>query len=201
MTFHTSSPFFNTGFARRTGHLVLVRAVQARVLWFEVWEACRRLLLTARQTGKRQPAVRGMLVSGLAVVVQAKMWDFLNERDNVLALVANCEIYLVMMTALLMKRGRGGRGGAEFLQLDEWVRQGEWGVGGSRGGCGNERFVRERFGRERVRGNEQSNGRWRRGEERAEDKRLGKASVRIRCRGIRIGRMETRVRRSGRARD
>ena len=54
-------------------------------------------------------------MSGMAVVVQAKTGAFLNERDNVQALVANCEIYLVMMVALLMKRSGDMPEGEEEL--------------------------------------------------------------------------------------
>jgi len=52
----------------------------------------------------------GLLVAVVCIMVQARCWPYKNERDNYSAALANFEVFLVMMTALLLQ----GEGREEF---------------------------------------------------------------------------------------
>jgi len=75
--------------------------------YFEILETARRLLLTGVlgliKPGSGTQLAAGMVITLAALVGSAYLKPFLYKRDNALYILTNVEIFLVLMTGLLMK--------------------------------------------------------------------------------------------------
>jgi hypothetical protein len=80
--------------------------------WFEVFETSRRLAMTgilgAIAPGSDSQLAAGMLMSVGGAIIYGIAWPFLETKDNFLAVLANVEIYCVLLTSMVMKHGGAG---------------------------------------------------------------------------------------------
>ena len=79
--------------------------------WFEIFETARRLamtgLLSAIAPGTDLQLGAGIVMSVLSVGVYAGLKPFCEGKDNALAVVTSGEIFLALLTALIMKHNKG----------------------------------------------------------------------------------------------
>ena len=75
--------------------------------YFEIFETCRRLALTgalgAIKPGTITQLAFGMLLSLCGIMVYCYASPYVNTRDNLLQIMSNLQIFLVMLTALVLK--------------------------------------------------------------------------------------------------
>ena len=75
--------------------------------YFEIFETCRRLALTgalgAIKPGTITQLAFGMLLSLCGIMVYCCSMPYNNKRDNLLQILSNLQIFLVMLTALVLK--------------------------------------------------------------------------------------------------
>jgi hypothetical protein len=82
--------------------------------WFEIFETARRLAMTG-VLGAISPGSDVQLASGIVMTFGGTMvycicMPFSELKDNILGILTNAQIFLVMLTAMVMKHNAGGEG-------------------------------------------------------------------------------------------
>jgi hypothetical protein len=92
----------------------LFESYKPRFWWFEIFETARRLAMTG-VLGAISPGSDVQLASGIVMTVMGTMvyctcLPFIDLKDNVLGVLTNLQIFLVMLTAMVMKHNPKGVG-------------------------------------------------------------------------------------------
>ena len=86
----------------------LFAAYRPKMWWFEIFDTARRLMLTGVlgtiNPGTGSQLIAGMLISGISCGVYAWFKPYISKRDNIMGIMANVQIYLVMIVALALKQ-------------------------------------------------------------------------------------------------
>jgi hypothetical protein len=85
----------------------LYAAYEPRVWWFEVFETCRRLLLTGGQVllnpGTPSQILLNLIICVISMRVYSKYRPFVDEKSDELADVAQVQLFFTMLAALCIK--------------------------------------------------------------------------------------------------
>ena len=82
--------------------------------WFEILETARRLAMTgvlgAISPGSDVQLASGIIMTFASTVTYAMCMPFIELKDNILGVLTNATIFVVMLTALILKHNEGGEG-------------------------------------------------------------------------------------------
>ena len=100
----------------------LYDSYETQYWWFEVFETARRLAMTgvlgAISPGSTLQLGAGILMTVIGLCVYCLCMPYIEIKDDILGVMTNFQIFLVMLTALVMKVGGGeGTGVGIFLMV------------------------------------------------------------------------------------